>query len=1226
MTMKSYKDHIIVLFVLQLWAGIDAQTTSIVNNLTTIPEVSNTNNATTNAPPTTAEFIPREITDITLPPPRNLQRRTATTTTLILSFLPPANYRNDARYSHFRIDYESDTEKQNIEVDKNLGGSRIIVPGLQSGVLYKISVRTQGKDSLGNYLLSPVAQTIKARTVPPPISNLRIVSMKNRPDEVYVVWDGSPTPINGPKYDIFTLTYRIVDKLTSTQAFKYRTRPIDIPHKQASAFISSSATNVSQAVRIELGATYSFSVVTKSLGEDPTTSLPLKIRYEFKVPGPGEADVVRYDTTSILFGWEDSYDIKDSDVILSYSPFGKDDSKEKVINISNKVQEYNITALKPGVLYLISIKYIRNSVPFGKVSEATDLYARTAPSLPNEIFIDNITTTQVFLNFEFLNMNASNVVIIEYELIRSERRSSPISYNLQEATSIQIIGLEPGQLYRIHVTVSTLEPVRTTSSTSMLTRTVPMPPKSFSGYGKQGKILLNWEKPDTLETPTFWRYEVVYHPVSDSLNVNRISVWNRDGAQQMTHSLDNLAAGTLYKIQIYCEVGDNRENDRKARSVSSIPLVLYTQPQNPILTDLVQVTLSQVKIQWAAVNVSVANMDYYLLNLTRIYKSNSAIEFQPEFLSYKIHKQETEKVLKLSLGSTYRIVLTTVVGEGNSWMQSVVNVSNSKLYDTWSPYDSHQLFPRLVWRFSNCLRQGRIGPTQVYCNNAYRKTSLDKLTTVEFGIQHWMAPIQGLYRITATGAGYEGPGGKGATVSGLFHLLEGAKLMIAVGQQGEYFGDMTQGGAGGSFVVAGDGTNEPIVIAGGAGSAFRGASPSSLSDGRLNHTAGDASATGQGFGSGGKQQTVGPGLPGASNTAGGAGFHGISRSLVNFGDTALPAVGFLPFGNAKSVNDTERQLYQSLAGGRYDIADGRYSEGGFGGGGSGYITASGGGGGYTGGGGGSSNGFSGGGGSYIKFSGGTQYAEIFNDKAGMVEITFVGLPVSSPIPVTMYLIVAFFVGIGMTLCFGSLLCWIDKCGRKRNSEPENMREKPEILHLHETTVHVTDASPSTSGLYVRNIKDQEDSNYRKYSEVDSEMYVPNLRVAIPDAPRLSESEESWGNPLKPTDYDPNEDSELDDEDIQTESSASPVPSINTDLGDITRDIYAWDITTVDDESEPSESEDESQFSKQETTDEVSSLPPPPPPPPLEGLHTSEQQENFRNRLQMFHQIENKMSF
>ena len=84
------------------------------------------------------------------------------------------------------------------------------------------------------------------------------------------------------------------------------------------------------------------------------------------------------------------------------------------------------------------------------------------------------------------------------------------------------------------------------------------------------------------------------------------------------------------------------------------------------------------------------------------------------------------------------------------------------------------------------------------------------------GIQHWRAPMRGLYRITARGAGYGTDfGGKGASISGLFHLHEGQILRIIVGQRGYADGSLTAGGAGGSYVLTD--ANKPLVVAGGAG-------------------------------------------------------------------------------------------------------------------------------------------------------------------------------------------------------------------------------------------------------------------------------------------------------------------------------------------------------------------------------------------------------------------------
>lgn len=65
------------------------------------------------------------------------------------------------------------------------------------------------------------------------------------------------------------------------------------------------------------------------------------------------------------------------------------------------------------------------------------------------------------------------------------------------------------------------------------------------------------------------------------------------------------------------------------------------------------------------------------------------------------------------------------------------------------------------------------------------------MVQVKHGIQEWLAPIKGLYRITAAGPGYERTGGLGGHISGTFHFDQGEKLHILVGQRGDYRGSMT---------------------------------------------------------------------------------------------------------------------------------------------------------------------------------------------------------------------------------------------------------------------------------------------------------------------------------------------------------------------------------------------------------------------------------------------------
>lgn len=95
------------------------------------------------------------------------------------------------------------------------------------------------------------------------------------------------------------------------------------------------------------------------------------------------------------------------------------------------------------------------------------------------------------------------------------------------------------------------------------------------------------------------------------------------------------------------------------------------------------------------------------------------------------------------------------------------------------------------------------------------------------GIQQWIVPYTGEYRIEAIGAagGYDKrPNsaqyrGRGARMIGTFTLSSGEIIQILVGQEGMINNRslylFASGGGGGTFVVRGG--NTPLIIAGGGG-------------------------------------------------------------------------------------------------------------------------------------------------------------------------------------------------------------------------------------------------------------------------------------------------------------------------------------------------------------------------------------------------------------------------
>ena len=136
-----------------------------------------------------------------------------------------------------------------------------------------------------------------------------------------------------------------------------------------------------------------------------------------------------------------------------------------------------------------------------------------------------------------------------------------------------------------------------------------------------------------------------------------------------------------------------------------------------------------------------------------------------------------------------------------------------------------------AFKFTNCGKVGRTGPTQSDVNNSYLGTNLENLVSVvSQGVQEWTIPETGEYYISAMGdlGGYGNGGlaafgvtypGYGAFVLGKFSLNQGQRLNIVVGQQGED-GPNSEGagGGGGSFVWL-DGNSTPLIVAGGGGGA-----------------------------------------------------------------------------------------------------------------------------------------------------------------------------------------------------------------------------------------------------------------------------------------------------------------------------------------------------------------------------------------------------------------------
>ena len=185
-----------------------------------------------------------------------------------------------------------------------------------------------------------------------------------------------------------------------------------------------------------------------------------------------------------------------------------------------------------------------------------------------------------------------------------------------------------------------------------------------------------------------------------------------------------------------------------------------------------------------------------------------------------------------------------------------------------------ELYPFTSHTFTNCGQTGRTGPSASACRSRYSPDWVGdaEYFSVSGGIQQWVVPRDGTYRIQAAGA--EGGnnrdygGGRGAVVSVTKELAAGEVIRLLVGQKGmdrrglSSSSNCNTGGGGGTFVWKAD--EETLLVAAGAGGGAghrRSGVDASLGE---SGTAGNSSTS--------SRRTGSPGSDGHGGDAGAAGW------------------------------------------------------------------------------------------------------------------------------------------------------------------------------------------------------------------------------------------------------------------------------------------------------------------------------------------------------------------
>jgi hypothetical protein len=231
--------------------------------------------------------------------------------------------------------------------------------------------------------------------------------------------------------------------------------------------------------------------------------------------------------------------------------------------------------------------------------------------------------------------------------------------------------------------------------------------------------------------------------------------------------------------------------------------------------------------------------------------------------------------------------------------------------------------------FTNCGQTGPTGPSEAGCETEYGTpwSAVDAFFTVSAGIQSWVVPATGTYKISIAGAGHTAGSALqlAAVMTGEFNLQKSDVLRILVGQMATGI----DSGSGGTFVER---QSQLLIAAGGSGG---------ICSATQTFPQVQASNT----------QTAQSGNTGAGGTAGNGGQSGCATSPYGGGGGG----GYLTDGqdNDTTYGCPGLSFASGGAGGTASCGDSTSSDGGFGGGGAGFLTCEpAGGGGYSGGGGG----------------------------------------------------------------------------------------------------------------------------------------------------------------------------------------------------------------------------------------------------------------------------------
>ncbi|XP_063145438.1 receptor-type tyrosine-protein phosphatase eta [Candoia aspera] len=486
--------------------------------------------------------------------------------------------------------------------------TNVSIHRLEPGTLYRFEIYAQ----VGVNKTEGFPNETSVYTKPSPVYDIKVENISTTSLDLY--WNNNDT-------DASNYTYRI--QFGGPDHFRNTT---------------SNTTNVS-IHHLEPGTLYRFEIYSQ-VGVNKTEGFPNETSVYTKPSPVYDIKVENISTTSLDLHWNNS-DTNASNYTYRIHIGGPDHFRNTTSNTTN----VSIHRLEPGTLYRFEIyAQVDGNKTEGDPS-AINVY--TKPSPVYDIKVENISTTSLDLYWNNSDTDASNYTYrIQFGGPDHFRNTT------SNTTNVSIHRLEPGTLYRFEI-YAQVDGNKTEGD-----------PSAINVYTKPSPVYdIKVENISTTSLDLYWN-----NNDTDASNYTyRIQFGGPDHFRNTTSnttnvSIHHLEPGTLYRFEIYSQVGVNKtEGFPNETSV-------YTKPSSVLNITIIDVSTTVVNVSWKSPDRASSTYSYRIL-----------INGESD----KISPTTSTEISELNPGSEYTFSIYSIAADNKTkgTLRSIIHCTNPASVD-----------------------------------------------------------------------------------------------------------------------------------------------------------------------------------------------------------------------------------------------------------------------------------------------------------------------------------------------------------------------------------------------------------------------------------------------------------------------------------------------------------------------------------------------------------------